>query len=204
MDNSSDPSLTSKTAAFALVPLGVLLNLGIGTIVHLLKLPIFLDAVGTILVTVLIGWRWGATTGVLSFLVGGLLVNPVMPWFVGTQAVIALMAGVLAARGGFKTIPRSIATGIVLGICSAIASAPVIIKLFGGITGSGSSFITSFLLASGNKILESVLLTGFSCEPVDKTLQALLAFWLLKTLPGNVYRKLQPLGYLRENTTTKQ
>lgn len=195
-----NPSLSPKTAALALVPLGVLLNLGIGTIVHVLKLPVFLDAIGTMVVTVLIGWRWGALSGVLSFLIGGLLVNPVMPWFSGTQVVIALMVGLMAAKGGFRNIPRVVMTGIVVGICAAIASAPVIIKLFGGITGSGSGLITSFLLASGKKIVESVLLTGLSCEPIDKTLQALLTFWLLKSLPSRIRQKFEPLGYLKQNS----
>jgi energy-coupling factor transport system substrate-specific component len=123
-----------------------------------------------------------------------------MPWFSGTQAVIAIVAGFMAARGGFKTIPKVVLTGIVIGVCAGIASAPVIITLFGGITGSGSGFITSFLLASGKKIVESVLLTGLSCEPIDKALQALLTFWLLKTLPLGVRQKFEPLGYLKQNS----
>jgi len=200
--NLTDPApISAKTAALALVPLGVLLNLGIGTIVHLLKLPLFVDAVGTILITLLIGWRWGAVTGVLSFLVGGLLVNPVLPWFSATQVAIALIAGLMASRGWFRTPLRTIAVGILIGICAAIVSAPVIIWLFGGITGSGSGFITSFLLASGKKIVESVVLTGLSCEPIDKTLQCLLVFWLVKSLPERFRTRLAPFGYLRQNTT---
>src|SRR5437899_1444243 len=93
--------LPASTAALALIPLGVLLNLGIGTVVHVLKLPVFVDAVGTILVTILIGIRWGAVTGVLSFLIGGMIVNPVMPYFSATQATIALIAGLFASRGWF-------------------------------------------------------------------------------------------------------
>lgn len=203
MTTSSTPpaTISAKTAALALVPLGVLLNLGIGTIVHLLKLPIFVDAVGTILITLLIGWRWGAVTGVLSFLVGGLLVNPVLPWFSATQATIAIVAGIMASQGWFRTLPRTIVVGILIGVCAAVVSAPVIIWLFGGITGSGSGFITSFLLASGKKIVESVILTGLSCEPIDKTLQCLLVFWLVKSLPERFRDKLAPLGYLRQNTS---
>ncbi len=200
MQASPTPHPPSTTAALALVPLGVLLNLGIGTIVHLLKLPLFVDAVGTILVTLLIGWRWGVVTGVLSFLVGGILTNPVLPWFCGTQAVIAIVAGLMASRGWFRTLPRTILTGVVIGIAAGIASAPVIIKLFGGITGSGSGFITSFLLASGQKIVDSVLLTGLSCEPVDKTLQCLLVFWMCRSLPVKFRQRLEPLGYLRQNS----
>src|SRR5262245_44742489 len=37
--------LPASTAALALIPLGVLINLGIGTVVHVLKLPVFIDAV---------------------------------------------------------------------------------------------------------------------------------------------------------------
>lgn len=193
----------SRTAAIALVPLGVLINLGIGTIVHVLKLPLFIDAVGTILVTLLIGIRWGAVTGVLSFLVGGVIINPVMPYFVATQAIIAIVAGLFAARGWFRSILRVIVTGIFVGIASGIASAPIIIKLFGGITGSGSGFITAFLLASGKKIVESVILTGISCEPVDKIVQCLLAFWLLRTLPQRFKNRLEPLGYLKQNSVQR-
>ena len=192
-------AVPATTAALALIPLGVLINLGIGTIVHLLKLPVFIDAVGTILITILIGIRWGVVTGVLSFLIGGMIVNPVMPYFSGTQAVIAIVAGLFAARGWFRSIPRTIVVGICVGIAAAIMSAPVIIKLFGGITGSGSGFITAFLLASGKKIVESVILTGISCEPVDKTIQCLLAFWLIRTLPLRFRQRLEPLGYLKQN-----
>src|SRR5690606_33258358 len=140
-------------------------------------LPVFIDAVGTILITILIGIRWGVVTGVLSFLIGGMIVNPVMPYFSGTQAAIAIVAGLFAARGWFRSIPRTIVVGICVGIAAAIMSSRFIIKLCGGITGSGSGFITAFLLASGKKIVESVILTGISCEPVDKTIQCLLAFW---------------------------
>ena len=199
--SSSQAAIPAKTAALALVPLGVLLNLGIGTIVHLLKLPLFVDAVGTILITLLIGWRWGAVTGVLSFLVGGLLSNPVLPWFSGTQAAIAIVTGIMAANGWFRTIPRTLVSGVIIGITAAIVSAPVIIVLFGGITGSGSGFVTSFLLASGKKIVESVILTGISCEPIDKTLQCLLVFWLVKSLPERFRLQILPLGYLKQNSS---
>ena len=201
---SDKQSLAPSTAAMALVPLGILINLGIGTIVHLLKLPLFIDSVGTILITILIGIRWGAVTGVLSFLIGGVIANPVLPYFSATQAVIALVAGLFAMRGWFRSIPRTIITGICIGVAAGIVSAPVIIKLFGGITGSGSGFITSFLLASGKKIVESVILTGISCEPVDKTIQCLLAFWLIRTLPKRFRKQLEPLGYLKQNSPPTQ
>ena len=53
--------------------LGIALNLVLGTIIHTLKLPVALDAVGTVLVTLLGVSR---AVGVVSFLIGGILINP--------------------------------------------------------------------------------------------------------------------------------
>jgi energy-coupling factor transport system substrate-specific component len=195
----ADTRQTRGTLFLAVIPVGILINLGIGTLVHILKLPIFLDAIGTILVTVLVGIPAGISTGALSFLLGGLLVNPVMPYFVGTQAAIAIFVGLMARAGFFRSVPKVILTGIPLGIVAAIASAPVIVGLFGGITGNGSGVITAFLLASGKSVLKSVILTGVSCEPIDKTLQCLLAFWLLKSLPRQIRRRFVDVGHLQRN-----
>ena len=43
------------TPRLILIALGAALNFSIGTIVYLIKLPIFLDSIGTILVALLLG-----------------------------------------------------------------------------------------------------------------------------------------------------
>jgi energy-coupling factor transport system substrate-specific component len=183
----------------AIIPVGILLNLGIGTLVHLLRLPLFVDGVGTVVVTLLLGIPAGITAGVLSFLIGGLLVNPVLPYFCGTQAAIAIFVGLMARAGFFGSVPKTILTGVLLGVVAATISAPVIVKLYGGITGSGSGAITAFLLASGKSVVKSVILTGISCEPLDKTLQCLLALWLLRSLPRRLKERFATTGYLHRN-----
>lgn len=189
----------AKSLALAMIPVGIVINLSIGTLVSILKLPLFVDATGTILVTLLLGIRAGVITGVLSFLIGGLLVNPVMPWFCGTQAAIAVFVGLMARAGFFRSFWRVIICGIGLGVVAATVSAPVIVKLFGGITGSGSGVITAFFLATGKSIIKSVFLTGISCEPVDKTLQCLLAFWLIRSLPKKLLGRFAKRGFLEKN-----
>jgi energy-coupling factor transport system substrate-specific component len=172
----------------ALIPLGIALNLVLGTIVQAVKLPVYLDAVGTVAVTMLGGLGAGVAVGVGSFLLGGILTNPVLPWFSGTQAAIALYIYLVASRGGFRTFLRTMLSGIGLGVTAGIVSAPVIVYLFGGITGAGSSLVVAFLLASGKSLLNSVLLSGLASEPLDKTLQCLLALWLLRGLPQSLLR----------------
>ncbi len=185
----------------AVIPLGIALNLGVGTIAQLIKLPIYLDAIGTIAMTLLLGMRAGILVGVLSFLIGGLLVSPVLPWFSGTQAAIAIYVALMARRGGFKTTLRVILSGIGLGVVAAIISAPVIVAVYGGVDGSGASVITAFLIASGKKVVESVFLSGLAIEPVDKLLQCLLAVWLIKGLPKTIIQRFN--GELLEPNNLK-
>jgi energy-coupling factor transport system substrate-specific component len=189
--------------ALAVIPLGIAMNIALGTIVHTLKLPIFLDAVGTITVTLLLGMPAGIAVGVLSFLIGGLLTDPVLPWFSGTQAIIAIYTHIVARYAGFKSIPKTILSGIGLGVVAAIASAPVIVMLFGGITGSGSSLVVAFLLKSGQGIIKSVLLSGLASEPLDKTLQCLLSMWILRGLPKSILQKFTN-GSLIQNKILKE
>lgn len=182
----------------ALIPLGIALNLALGGLIHALKVPLYLDAIGTITVTLLAGIRAGVLVGVTSFLLGGAIVDPVMPWFSGTQAAIAIYCGLVASKGGFRSHLRAILSGVGLGVVAGVVSAPVIAGLFGGVTGVGASFITALLLASGKTLLNSVLLSGLASEPLDKTLQCVLAIWLLRGLPRTLLQRFRS-GYLAQN-----
>ena len=128
----------------------------------------------------------GIAVGVLSFLIGGLLTNPVLVWFSGTQAAIAIYIGLAARWRLLRGLLRQVVAGIGLGVVAGIVSAPVIVALFGGVTGSGASLIVAFLLKSGESIFRSVLLAGLASEPLDKLLQLLLALWLIRGLPKSV------------------
>lgn len=171
---------------YSLIPIGIAINIVVGFIATTLKLPIYLDAIGTIIVTILGGLVPGILTGILSFLLGGLLTNPVLPYFILTQAVIAIYLYHTLNNGWYKKILHQVLCGIGLGIVAGIVSAPVIVYLFGGITGSGRSLITAFLLASGEGILESVIYSGLTSEPIDKTIQILLGVFVVKGLPRSL------------------
>jgi energy-coupling factor transport system substrate-specific component len=93
-------------------------------------------------------------------------------------------------HGAFRSYLRVIPAGIGLGIVAATVSAPVIVYLFGGITGAGPSVITGFLLSTGHTLIKAVFLSGFACEPVDKTLQCVFAIWLLRGLPPRLVSRI--------------
>ncbi|MBK6793311.1 MAG: hypothetical protein IPG80_12435 [Anaerolineales bacterium] len=60
---------------------------------------------------------------------------------------------------------------------------PIAVYLFGGITASGSSFITAYLLQTGQGIWSAVVSTNFLTEPVDKITTAMIAFAIIQGLP---------------------
>lgn len=190
MSNQSETQQT-KMVALAFIPLAIALNLGIGALVKALNLPLYLDSVGTIIATILLGWKRGAIVGVVGFILTSIFFNPVAIYFIGTQIVIALFVNFVGKKGWFSNLLKTIISGVGLGIIAALVSAPVIIWVFGGATGNGSALVTSFFVKLGNQIANSVLLSGISIEPIDKGLQCVLAFLVLKSVPKNLIEKFK-------------
>lgn len=92
------------TLTLVLIPVAIVINIVIGQIVQVyLKLPIYLDSIGTILVGVLAGPLAGAVTGALANIIWGIIFsNPVIMPFAITAFVIGLLAGWFGQMGWFK------------------------------------------------------------------------------------------------------
>ncbi len=171
-----------STVTLVLIPVAIAINVVIGQIVVLLKLPVYLDSIGTVLVAILAGPWAGALTGTLSNVIWGIAIDPnALPWF-PVALLIGLTAGICANFGWFKTWWGVLLTGLIVSIVAAIASAFINVALYGGITASGSSFLTAYLLASGRGVVESVLATNFIFEPIDKVATCFLAWAVVKGL----------------------
>jgi len=93
---------------------------------------------------------------------------------------------------------RVLLVGLVLGVVAGVVSAPVIVWMFSGLTGSGPSLVVAFLLKSGETLTKAVLLSGLASEPIDKTIQLLIAVGLVRAMP-NTLKMAFGGGYLREN-----
>ena len=171
-----------NTMTWVLIPVAIAINIVVGQIVTLLHLPVYLDSIGTVLVGAVCGPWAGALTGLLSNVIWGIAIDPnALPWF-PVAVAIGFVAGLCANAGLFKTWWKVIITGFLIAITAAIVSTPIAVYLYGGITASGSSFITAFLLETGKGIVTAVLSTNFIVEPIDKIATALLAFAIIKGL----------------------
>lgn len=171
-----------NTMTWVLIPVAIALNVVVGQIVVLLRLPVYLDSIGTFLVAVLAGPWAGALTGTLSNIIWGLAIDPnAFPWF-PVALFIGFVAGWCAVWGLFKNWWKVAITGFLVAITAAVVSTPIAVYLYGGITASGSSFITAYLLETGKGVFQAVFSTNFLVEPVDKIATAMLAFAIIKGL----------------------
>jgi energy-coupling factor transport system substrate-specific component len=196
------------TPRLVAIALCAALNFAIGNIVYLIKLPIYLDSIGTILCALLIfpdrlaAIVCGFIAGFISAILTGLILNPFLPWFSLTVLSIAAVSALLTARAThtFRMRPLPVVPfvgkvllyGLITGVVSAVVSAPVVVYLFGGVTGSGSTFVVALFLKTGQQLLDSVILAGLATDPVDKVAEVLLAALLYRATPREFIAMLSP------------
>jgi hypothetical protein len=104
-----------------LVPIAIAINIILGAAVaNALKIPIYLDSIGTILVGALAGPIAGALTGFTANLVWQYIIPPpfqgtVAAPFAIVAAVIGLMAGLFARAGWLRPRPNSSGGALLIG-----------------------------------------------------------------------------------------
>ncbi|MCE1252831.1 MAG: ECF transporter S component [Anaerolineae bacterium] len=172
-----------STITIVLIAVAIVLNITLGQLVSSLKLPIFLDSIGTVLVALLAGPWAGALTGLLTNVIWGLMTDPVAAAFAPVAMVIGIAAGLCAKYGLFKQWWQAILSGVIITIALSIIAIPIRTYMFGGITGSGADFITAYLLATGKDLFSAVVITVITDNLIDKVVTALLAWAIVKGLP---------------------
>ena len=116
------------TRTLVLMALAIPINIILGQIVaSALRLPVYLDSIGTILVGVLAGPIPGALTGLLSnlswtFVLAGTPFGSPFAWpFAIVAAEIGLLAGVFGSAGVFRSRPNTPLRRLAAGVAIAIA-----------------------------------------------------------------------------------
>lgn len=174
------------TLALALIPRAVALNLALGAVVAALKLPVYLDSVGTILVAALAGPLAAVLTGIASNVVLGVLSSPVFFAFIPVTIVIGALSGVAARLGVFRRMTSAAIAGALLGVASGATSVPIVIALFGGITASGTGLVTIALRAAGLPLASAATVASVGTDVIDKALSFVLVALVLERLPSRI------------------
>lgn len=180
-----------------LIAFGAALNIVIGQMAQLIKLPLYLDSVGTVLIACVIGPVAGMITGAFANLTLGFFFNYAFIFFIPVTAVIGLYSGIVARLGAFKKWYTALLSGAGQGILAAITSAPIAAFMFGGVTMGGTDFLVLYFRAIGKSIVESVFLQGLAADPVDKSISFIIVFALLTRIPRPILLRLPGYGNTR-------
>ncbi|WPK12377.1 ECF transporter S component [Lysinibacillus louembei] len=188
--------------AMLLIPIAVAVNLVGFQLANVLRLPIFLDTIGTILVGVVAGPWVALLAGLITNLINAIF-NPVYLPFALTSIAIGVGTGYLSKGGFFKTVPKAIISGIIITFIAVIVSAPITVLVFGGATGNTSSLITATFLASGQQLWTAVFSSTFITEIADKVVSVLIVYFVVRKMSDRYLSKMN-YGHLYMKRTNKK
>ena len=177
--------------AILTIPICVAINVVGDQIVQLLKLPIFLDVIGTVLMAMLAGPWPAAVTGILTNLCMGITDNPTLIPFAITSAACGIAAGLFARKKWFSAQKwKLIIIVLVLDLVTICTASPITIFAFGGVSGNGGQSVAiAGLLASGANIIAAVVGTDFWINLIDRALAMVIAFAVVKVFPDRTLIK---------------
>ncbi len=167
--------------ALLFIPIGVAINFVGGQLASLLKLPVYLDTIGTMLTAMLAGPWVGAVTGLLSNVVTG-IANPVNFWFIPVNIIVGLVVGFLSRKDMWRGW-KLIISFIIMDLVSLLVSTPIVVYVYGGVTGGGTSLLTAILMATGQSIWASVISVEIIWTTLDRVISYLVAFLIIKVIP---------------------
>lgn len=174
------------TRMITIVALCIGINYLGGTIALWLRLPIYLDSIGTIFAGTLLGPLFGLLTGLISGVLSGVTTDIFSLYYSPVQIVTGLLAGILFHGRLYQNKNRwtLIFWALILSIPGTIISSLITVKLFGGITSSGSSMIVQVLHGHGlgiNQII-STILVQIGTDYLDRLLSLLVVTLVVVSL----------------------
>lgn len=185
--------------AILLIPIGIAINYVGGQVAVVLKLPIFIDVIGTVLVGALAGPFLGGATGLATNLILGITNPGFLPYSIVSLAV-GIVSGLAGKKGWFKSVKGLVFSGLAIWGITQLTAIPITVYLFGGVTGSGSSFITAFLAAAGQSLFASVFTTSLITETADKVITVIVVYLIVKAIPDRTMLQF-PLGGVYVNAS---
>lgn len=189
MSNNNQKSMWSlkfSTAAIALIPTAIGINYLGKLFAGFLRLPLWLDSIGTVLASIIAGPIIGALSGIINNVIFGLTADPISTVYAITSGAIGLVTGIMAYKGWVSSIRTATITGLIVGMVAAIVSTPLNIIFWGGQTGNvwGDTFfaylinnnVPMWLASFGNSIVVDV---------PDKLATVIISYFIFRALPNN-------------------
>lgn len=171
------------TYVVALIPAAVALNVVGSFINDALRLPLFLDMIGTAVVAITIGPWWGALAGALTNTVLGFISSPISLPFAVANVTGALVWGYGVRWGMGRTMVRYFILSLIVAVLVSISAVPIYIFVFGGATGHFSDLMTAAFVGMGQQLFVAVFSSNIIVSLADKIVASFLALAIIEALP---------------------
>lgn len=173
-----------STKSLVLIPIAVGINLIGGMLCSALKLPLFLDMIGTIVIACLSGPWVSALCGLLTNIFLALAANPVYLPYAIVSILCGFVTGYMVKAGLFKKIWGAILIWLACTLTNTVSASVITIFVYGGATGvTGTSVFTATLVAATKDIVTSVISSSFIENLIDKGIAFLIAFIIVQKIP---------------------
>lgn len=174
------------TYVVSLVPIAIALNVVGGYINNALRLPVFLDMIGTAVAAIVLGPWWGVVVGGLTNVILAMLTGPLSLPFAVVNIVGALIWGYAVRWGMAKTFLSFGLLNIVVAVASSITATPIYVFIFGGATGHFADMMTAAFIAMGRQLVVAVFSSNILVSLADKIISGFIALAIIEALPANI------------------
>ena len=175
--------------ALLLIPVGVALNFVGYQLSAALKLPVWIDQVGTCFVSIIAGPWVGMVMALLGNIINGMLIPTAIP-FALVAMTNALFVGYFSRFKFFSNIFTAVIACAIVNVATAVPSAIVTTFVFGGATGAGSDLLTAVFLAAGKALLWSTIQANLVGGTFSVAFNFTIAWLLVRRLPDRFLIKL--------------
>jgi len=184
MSKKSMWSISFSTPVLVLIPVAVGINYVGKLFAQLLRLPLWLDSIGTVIASMLSGPIVGSISGAINNIIYGLTMDPISFVYALTSVAIGLTVGIMAYKGRINNLWRAVVVGLVVALVAAVVSTPLNVIFWGGQTGNvWGDALYAYLIAHGVPVWLSSFLDELVVDLPDKVATVIIAFLIFASLP---------------------
>ena len=177
--------MNRKITAFqlCLAAMAACINVAGGQLALTLRLPVYLDSIGTILAGIWMGPVFGMVPNLVSGVILGLTTDVYSLYFAPVGMMTGFMAG-LAGRRCTLNKKNLFFPALAITVPGTVISSLICAVLFGGITSSGSTILVQLLTPLG--MTASVFVVQILTDYMDRLISLFAAVCLLQALPSDL------------------
>jgi len=177
-----------------LIPIGVAVNFIGGQIAILLKLPLYLDAIGTIVVGALCGGIPGAIVGLVSNVLNS-ITSPITLFYAILNIMFGFTAAFFAKKLVFLSFWKTLLSALVFALIGGGLGSIMTWIIYGFDFGAGVSAMFAIPMHEfmGLPKFVAQFIAEFLMDVADKLITVAAVFFVLKAMPLKLLSRL-PLG----------